>query len=154
MARRTMLTHRIFIAAPVEIVWKAIADLEAVADYNPTVSKASLMPGPRQGIGAGRSCTTRQGDVVERVVGWDEPNAIAIEVVSSPWPIRSMHWRTEVRPAAGGAEVAQELSYAPSLGVIGGILDAVMMRRTMDRTIASVFNALKAYCEKKAAAHA
>ena len=29
-----------------------------------------------------------------------------------------------------------------------------LMRRAMDRTIASVFNALKAYCETKAASHA
>ena len=154
MARDTTLTHRIFIAAPVDVVWRAIADLEAVADYNPTVSKASLMPGPRNGLGAGRSCTTKQGDVVERIVGWDAPNAIEMQLVSSPWPIRSMRWRTEVRPTAGGAEVAQELSYRPSLGVVGNILNALMMQRTMDRTIASVFDALKAYCEKKAAAHA
>jgi hypothetical protein len=154
MARDTTLSHRIFIAAPVDVVWHAIADLEAVADYNPTVSKASLMPGPREGVGAGRSCTTKQGDVVERVVGWDKPNAIEIELVSSPWPIRSMRWRTEVLPKAGGAEVVQALSYTPSLGLIGGILNAVVMRRAMDRTIASVFDALKAYCEKKAGTHA
>src|SRR5262245_51965007 len=153
MSHDTRLSHRIFIGAPVDVVWHAIADLEAVADYNPTVSKASLVPGPREGIGAGRSCTTRQGEVVERIVGWDEPNAIEIELVSSPWPIRSMRWRTEILPRPGGAEVAQELSYAPSLGVIGGILNALMMRRTMDRTIATVFDALKAYCENKAATH-
>jgi hypothetical protein len=154
VARDTRLSHRIFIAAPVDVVWQAIANLESVADYNPTVSKASLLPGPRQGLGAGRRCTTKQGEVVERIVGWNEPNAIEIELVSSPWPIKSMRWRTEIQPKPGGAEVAQELNYAPSLGVIGGILDAVMMRRAMDRTIASVFNALKAYCETKAASHA
>jgi hypothetical protein len=154
MTRDTTLSHRIFIAAPAEVVWQAIADLEAVADYSPTVSKASLIPGPHEGVGAGRSCTTKQGEVVERIVGWDKPHTIEIELVSSPWPVRSMRWRTEILPKPGGVEVAQVLSYAPSLGVVGAVLDAVVMRRAMDRTIASVFNALKAYCEKKAAAHA
>jgi ribosome-associated toxin RatA of RatAB toxin-antitoxin module len=153
MASGTRLSHRIFIDAPPDIVWAAIADLEAVQEYNPGISKAALIAGPREGIGAGRTCLTKQGEVVERIVAWEKPNAIEMQLVSSPWPIRNMRWRTEVSPKARGTQVSQELTYAPSLGVIGGILNALMMRRTMDKAIASVFDGLKAYCEKKAKAH-
>jgi ligand-binding SRPBCC domain-containing protein len=154
MPQDTRLSHRIFIAAPPEIVWAVIADLEAVQAYNPTVSKASLLPGPREGVGAGRTCLTRQGEAVERIVGWEKSKAIEIELVSSPWPVKAMRWRTEISPEKRGTAVTQELSYAPSLGILGAILNALIMRRTMDKTIASVFEALKAYCEKKAEAHA
>jgi hypothetical protein len=148
--RDTSLVHRIFIAAPPEIVWAAIADLEAVQAYNPTVSKAQLIPGPREGVGAGRSCTTKQGKVVERVIGWDKPNAIEMQLVSSPWPVKAMRWRTELSPQAHGTQVAQELQYAPSLGLVGAVLNALMMKRTMDKTVAAVFESLKEYCERKA----
>jgi hypothetical protein len=150
MTRDTRLNHRIFIAAPPAIVWDAIADLEAVQAYNPGISRATLVPGPREGVGAGRTCLTKQGEVVERVVGWDQPNAIEVELVSSPWPVRNMRWRTEIRPQGRGTEVSQKLTYVPSLGVLGAVLNALMMRRTMDNAIASVFDGLKAYCEQKA----
>jgi hypothetical protein len=150
MTRDTRLSHRIFIAAPPETVWEAIADLEAVQAYNPSVSKASLLDGPRSGVGAGRTCLTEQGEVVERVVAWDEPNAIEMQLVSSPWPIRHMRWRTEVRAQALGTDVSQELTYAPSLGALGQVLDALMMRRKMDRAVAAVFESLKSYCEERA----
>jgi hypothetical protein len=153
VARDTRLSHRIFIDAPPDIVWTAIADLEAVQEYNPGISKAVLVPGPREGIGAGRTCLTKQGEVVERIVGWEKPNAIEIELVSSPWPVRRMRWRTEIMPQAQGTAVAQELSYMPALGIVGAVLNALMMRRNMDKAIAAVFDGLKAYCEKKAKAH-
>jgi ribosome-associated toxin RatA of RatAB toxin-antitoxin module len=154
MPSDTRLSHRIFIAAPPDIVWAAIADLEAVQAYHPTVSKASLLPGPREGVGAGRTCVTKQGELVERIVGWEKSKAIEMQLVSSPWPVKAMRWRTEIAPQARGTEVAQELTYAPSLGILGMVLNALMMRRTMDRAIASVFEALKAYCETKAKADA
>jgi len=148
----TRLVHRIFIEAPPEIVWSAIADLEAVREYNPGISGASLTPGPREGVGAGRRCTTKQGDLVERVIGWDLPRAIEMQLVSSPWPVKAMRWRTVLAPKGGGTDVSQELSYAPSLGLVGMVLDMLMMRRTLDKAIAGVFASLKAYCEKKAKA--
>ena len=148
----TRLVHRIFIEASPEIVWSALADLEAVREYNPGISGASLTPGPREGVGAGRRCTTKQGDLVERVIGWDEPRAIEMQLVSSPWPVKAMRWRTALAPKGGGTDVSQELSYAPSLGLVGMVLDVLMMRRTLDKAIAGVFASLKAYCEKKAKA--
>jgi ribosome-associated toxin RatA of RatAB toxin-antitoxin module len=149
MAPDTRLSHRIFIAASPDVVWAAIADLEAVQAYNPTVSRVSLLPGPSDGVGARRSCATKQGEVVERVIGWDEPTAIEMQLVSSPWPVMNMRWRTEIMPRQFGTDVTQELSYAPSLGVLGTLLNALVMRRVMNKTIASVFDALKVYCEKK-----
>ena len=106
------------------------------------MTRAVLLDGPREGIGAGRTCVTKQGEIVERVIGWEKSNAIEMQLVSSPWPVERMQWRTEIHPQAHGTEVAQELSYAPSLGVIGTILNALVMRRTMDRTISSVFASL------------
>ena len=147
----TRLVHRIFIEAPPEIVWSAIADLEAVREYNPGISGASLTPGPREGVGAGRRCTTKQGDLVERVIGWDEPKAIEMQLVSSPWPVKGMRWRTALAPNGGGTDLFQDLSYAPQ-GLLGTVLNVLMMRRTMDKALAGVFAALKEYCERKAKA--
>jgi hypothetical protein len=150
MPRESKLDHRIFIAAPAAVVWEAVADLAAVQAYNPMVDKASILPGPREGVGAGRTCTTKQGDVVERIIGWRPPKAIEMELVSSPWPVRSMRWTTELAERADGVDISQQLAYIPKYGVLGSLLDAIAMRRQMDKSITGVFQALKAYCEGKA----
>ena len=148
--RESRLDHRIVISAPLAIVWEAIADLTAVQAYNPMVATAVLLPGPREGIGAGRTCSTKQGDVVERVIGFRPPQSIEMELVSSPWPVRSMRWATELAERDGGVEVSQRLVYAPKYGVLGSLLDMLAMRRQMGKSITTVFLALKAYCEERA----
>lgn len=148
--RESRLDHRIVISAPLAVVWEAIADLTAVQAYSPMVDAAMLLPGPREGVGAGRTCTTRQGDVVERVVGFRPPQSIEIELVSSPWPVRAMRWTTELAEMGSGVEVSQRLVYTPKYGMLGSVLDLLAMRRQMDKSITAVFQALKAYCEKRA----
>ena len=152
--RESRLDHRIAISAPLAIVWEAIADLTAVQAYNPMVDTAALLPGPREGVGAGRTCSTKQGDVVERVVGFMPPRSIEMELVSSPWPLRSMRWTTELAERGSSVEVSQRLVYAPKYGTLGLLLDVLAMRRQMNKSIATVFQALKAYCESRANGHA
>ena len=144
----TTLTHEIRVSAPIESVWPAIADLTAVERYNPMVASARHISDQREGVGASRRCELKpKGWVEERVWDWKPPHALGLEVAASEWPLVFMKWRTELQADGDGTLVRQELTYKVKFGPIGALLDALVMRRKLDRGVAEVFRGLKSYVE-------
>jgi uncharacterized protein YndB with AHSA1/START domain len=148
----TVLHHEIRIEASAERVWEVLANLEAVQQYNPTVLSARYLTEQRGGVGAARECRIKpKGVVKERVTAWTPQTAIEIELYESPWPLRFMRWRTVLRPESGGTRVVQDMRYRVKFGPLGMLLDALMMRRTLDRAVAGVFQGLRQYVEARGA---
>ncbi len=136
----TTLRHDITARCPPERVWAILADLEAVASYNPGVAAARVRGAARSGVGAERECDVKpSGRVVERVTVWEEGRAVGLEVVESTWPIVFMRWTTRVDPDAGGARITQELEYQVKFGPLGWLLDNLVMRRKLTSTLDEVF---------------
>jgi len=133
------IRHDVSAACPPERIWALLSDLEAVQRYNPTVRTASLRGPLRGGLGAERVCDLApRGRVVERVVHWEDGRAVGLEIVESDWPVRSMRWVTRVEPAAGGSRIRQELEYAMKFGPLGWLLDRLVLRRKLSRSLDEV----------------
>lgn len=145
----TTLRHQIRIEAPVHAVWQAIAgDLTAVQLYNPMVSSARLLTKQREGVGATRRCELKpSGFVEERVWEWAPKRAIGLVVAASGWPIVYMKWKTELADVGTATVVTQEMSYKLKFGVLGALMDALVMRRKLDGGVHDVFSNLKRYAE-------
>lgn len=144
----TTILHDVRARCPAARVWALLADLEAVGRYNPTVRAASLVGGPRSGVGARRACELApSGRVVERVTRWEEGRALGLEVAESDWPIRYMRWVTRVEADGDGARITQELEYEVKFGLLGRALDALVMRRKLTATLDSVLASLVRHAE-------
>jgi ligand-binding SRPBCC domain-containing protein len=142
------LHHEIRIDAPVAQVWSVLADIEAVQHYNPTVASARCTSPAREGIGASRHCDLKpKGWVKERVTVWEAERALGLEVSESEWPIVYMRWRTDVTADGKGTLVAQDLEYEMKFGLLGRLMDALMMRRKLRQGVGEVFAGLKRYVE-------
>lgn len=145
----TQLDHEIHIAAPPEKVWAVLADLEAVRHYNPGVKHARYTTAEREGVGAGRHCDIKpKGWFKERVIAWEPQKAITMELVESQWPLNFMRWRTAVTRDGAGTLVSQAMEYQVKFGLLGRLLDKLVMRRKLDQTLAEVFENLKRFVEK------
>src|SRR5262249_44799506 len=142
------LHHKIRINAPAHAVWTALADIEAVQHYNPGVARARCVSPAKEGVGAMRRCDLKpKGWVKERVTAWEPERVHAMEVAESEWPIVYMRWRTELTPDAAGTLVTQDFEYRVKFGLLGKVMDALVMRRKLDRGINDVFAGLKRYVE-------
>lgn len=142
------LRHEIRISAPIDAVWQALADLVAVQHYNPMVASAGFVSDKHEGVGATRRCELRpKGWVEERVWEWDPPRAIGLEVAASEWPVVFMKWKTELQEDSGTTLVTQEMNYKMKFGPLGALMDALMMRPRLDKSIAEIFGNLKRYVE-------
>ena len=151
----TTLNHQIRIEAPPAVVWRALADLTAVANFNPGVSSARSLSEQREGVGAGRRCELKpKGWVEERVWQWEPERALGLEVSASDWPIVFMKWKTELSADGPATLVNQRLDYALKFGPVGALMDALVMRRKLDRSVSDIFRGLKRYAESSAHASA
>jgi ligand-binding SRPBCC domain-containing protein len=140
----TTLHHEIRINAPVDAVWNVLGDLVAVERYNPMVKSAKLLSEQQEGVGAGRHCELKpKGWVEERVWDWQPPRAIGLEVAASDWPVVFMKWRTELTAGSDATLVSQEMSYKLKFGPLGRLMDALVMRRKLDKSVAEILGSLK-----------
>ena len=144
----TTLRHQILINAPVDAVWKVLADLAAVQNYNPGVASARIVSERGDGVGAARRCELKpKGWVEERVWEFSPPRSLGLEVTASEWPLVFMKWKTELERDGESTRVTQELHYELKFGPIGALLNALVMRRKLNQSVRAVFDNLKRYVE-------
>src|SRR5262245_12138088 len=142
----TTLHHEIVIDAPIAEVWRALAELTAVQHYNPMVASAAYVGAQREGVGTTRRCELKpKGWVEERVWEWTPNRALGLEVAASEWPLVFMKWRTALEPSGRATRVSQEMSYKLKFGPLGWVMNALVMRRKLDRGVAEVFAGLERY---------
>jgi hypothetical protein len=139
----TTIRHEVHAACSPERIWALLADLEAVGRYNPGVKHAAIEGARKSGVGAHRSCElVPKGRVVEKVTHWEEGRALGLEVVESDWPIHFMRWVTRLEASDGGTRITQSLEYAVKLGPLGWLLDRLVMKRKLTRSLDDVFASL------------
>jgi ligand-binding SRPBCC domain-containing protein len=144
----TTLNHEIFINAPVSKVWATLSDLSAVQLYNPTVLSARIDGNASSGVGACRICELKpKGKVKERVTVWEPERRLGLEVVESDWPIVFMKWETSLQAKDKGTLVTQQMNYQVKFGLLGSLLNALVMQRKLDASITDIFVRMKTHIE-------
>lgn len=137
------LSHELDAKCASERLWEILADLTAVAGYNPSVKTARIRGGRSRGLGAERECDLLpSGKVVERVVVWEDGRSLGLEVVESDWPIASMRWVTRVEPRGSGCRLTQRLEYKPKFGPLGWLLNKLVMQRKIAQNVDAALKGL------------
>jgi len=144
----TVLENSIRIAAPPERVWSVLATLDALAKYDPGVSKSEIVSPVKEGPGAARRCDLKPGGwFKERVADWRPNQALSFELYECTLPVRRLrHSYTLVRDG-DATVVRQRMEYELKFGALGKLLDAVVVRRKWNAGIKGFFSGLKRYAE-------
>lgn len=147
----TTLHHEIKINAPLERVWKAAADLEAIKHYNPMIKSVRYISPNREGIGAARHCDFKDGKYVkERITAWEPMRTMTIEMYEHQWPVKFMNWRLTLKQEGNSTLASQDMEYKMKFGMFGKLLNALIMRKKMDQGAGGVFQEFKRYVESTA----
>jgi uncharacterized protein YndB with AHSA1/START domain len=140
------LHHEIAINAPVDAVWTALADLQAVANYNPGLEGAKLVTTQKEGVGAARICEFRNGggQCRETVTEWQPGKAMTIAMSDHAWPMKNAKFRMVLEPNGKGTMLKQVTEY-----VFAGdqaMEDAV--RGQWDQGVTAVIDSFRRHVEK------
>ena len=140
------------IALPIETCWEKLRDLSRAVHYVPGLTGCTITTEQREGVGASRVVESAQaGAVNETVTQWREGQGFEIRLHkgdSPPFPFAEALFTYELVAQGEVCEIHTRMDYTLAYGVVGQLLDLLIVRRTMSKNIRAVAEGLAAYYER------
>jgi uncharacterized protein YndB with AHSA1/START domain len=146
----TTLHNEIIINAPIEKVWEALSSVEELEKFDPTVKKARALSPAKSGIGAKRKVDMKDGKnwFEEKVIEFKPNEALAYQLTDCTFPIADLKHSYVLEKAGAQVKVKQVMQYSVKFGLLGTLLDRLMIRKQTDSGIKKFFEGLKIHVEK------
>ena len=141
--------NEVTINAPVERIWSNLTDLELLEKYDPTVKKSTLISSEKSGIGAKRKVDMIDGKnwFEEKVTAFKPNQALTYELTACTFPVQNLRHSYSFEEVGGQTKVTQMMEYNVKFGLLGKLLDVLMIRKQSDSGIKKFFAGLKSYTE-------
>lgn len=135
------------IPVPSERVWSALADFGNIDRFHPGLTDAALKGEQASGVGAVRQCNFKGGGhIVEKVTDWSDGSSYTIEVTETSLPLKRAKTTMSVTAVdANKSRVSMTIEYVPKYGLIGAVMNALMMREAMLTQMRGVLGGLSAH---------
>ena len=150
----TVVHSQVQIDAPVDKVWRTLADLGSIDKWNPGVAKSYATSEATQGEGATRHCDLQSGNaqldnaqLEERAFDWREGEGFKIDVYKSSLPLKRNIISFEVEPSGDGTLAKVTADYQLKYGPIGALVDILIGRRQSQRSFDELLAGLKYHVE-------
>ncbi len=141
-------SETILINAPVSEVWKVLADIGTISDWNPGVKSSQKIGNVAEGVGAKRRCDLGgKNYLLEDVVEWSREQVLTMRITETNLPFKSADIRFTLQARAGATEVTVTPDYELKFGGIGRLLDSLIVRRTYRSGMKDLLEGLKGHTE-------
>lgn len=146
----TTLYNEITIDAPIGKVWEVLSNIEELENYDPAVKRSRALSPARSGLGAIRKVDMKDGKnwFEEKVTVWHPNEALTYELTACSFPVQQLRHSYRFEQIGRQTKVKQVMEYKVKFGLIGRMLDALMIRKQSDTGIKKFFAGLKSYLEK------
>lgn len=147
----TTLHNEITIDAPIWTIWNTLSTIDQLDQYDPTVKKSTALTTNTSGVGAKRKVDMLDGkNWFEEKVTECKPNeALAFELTACSFPIHRLTHSYSFEPVGQQIKVKQVMQYQMKFGLLGKIMDALMVRKQSDQGIKKFMSGLKSFTEKQ-----
>lgn len=124
------------VEAPPDAVWALLSDFHGVDRWAPLVVRVSELGDVAAGPGMARRCELRWLGRVDEVVNVWEPGARIGYRVTALGPVQASQSLWVLEPDdQGGTCVRLRLAYRMRFGILGRLLDALVVRRILARNL-------------------
>lgn len=148
----TTFKKQIMINAPKQKVWNIVSDLGSIYKFNPGVSKSYYATDQIEGIGAARICELQPaGKILETVKNWNEGSGflLQIEPIEKAPPVKDFSGLFELEGLNHhSTQISVTINYGMKLGVIGILLNKLIIQSKMEEGIEALLEGLKLHTEK------
>ncbi len=146
----TTLQNEITINASVEKLWEILADASILDQYDPTVKKCTLISSNKSGIDAKRKVDMLDGKnwFEEKITVFEPYKALSFQLTDCSFPIKGLKHSYSFEKVGTQTKVKQLMEYTVKFGLLGKLLDSIMIRKQSDQGIKKFFAGLKQYAEK------
>jgi ligand-binding SRPBCC domain-containing protein len=146
-----IIHNEITIQAPLEKVWRVLTTPEALDRYDPTVKKSSLISIRKSDLGAKRRVEMADGKnwFEEEITEFKPTEALTYTLTACSFPVHKLKHTYSFQQSGDTTKVIQVMEYTVKFGLLGKLLDAIMIRKQSDEGIKKFFSGLKSYVEKE-----
>ena len=146
-----ILNNEITINAPIEKIFKALSEMEGLEKLDPNVKKSTSLSQITSGQGAKRKVDMKDGKnwFEEKVTAIKQNESLTYELTACSFPVKSLKYTYTVEKSGNQTKVKQAMTYEIKFGLLGKLLDALMIRKQYNKGIQGFFNGLKSFAEKK-----
>jgi uncharacterized protein YndB with AHSA1/START domain len=151
MARE--LNGEVLIEASKERVWVALSDFGNTYLWNPAVEYSHSTSEAPGGVGATRHCDLNisKASIEERVVDWVEDEGMRVEIFDgrrTP-PFKEAWGKITLAeaPDGGGTLTKMQIHYDLKYGILGGVIDRLMVRTQYGKGLKLALAGLKYHVE-------
>ena len=140
----------VHIHASKEQVWQVLANLPGVQNYSAFVSNAYYTSAAHAGVGCSRICELPGMKVEETAVEWQpgEYYRLKMEVLDGQKPpVNNLIFTLRIEDRGEYVIVWNEATYEMKLGLVGKLLEQLIIKRQFRQTMERVLDGLKYHIE-------
>ncbi len=145
------LINDITINASIDIIWSILTDLELLDKTDPTVKKATLISENKTGIDAKRKVLMQDGKnwFEEKIIVFKPNEELVYQLTDCSFPIKGLKHTYSFKKIGNQTKVQQLMEYTVKFGIIGVLMDKLMLGKQFNSGINKFLAGLKTYAEKQ-----
>ena len=143
------INNSITINATPEKVWNALATLDAIHQIDRAVKHSSVISNQNTGIGATRKVDMADGKnwFKEKVSVWQPNEKLSFQLVECTFPVHSLDYDYILTAKGNTTTVTQTMKYTMKFGIVGRLMDTLMVNKQFSKGVKLFHEDLKAYVE-------
>ncbi len=145
----TTIHNEVTVNASIGKLWGILTDLELLGSYDPTVKKSTVVSNEKTGIGAKRKVDMLDGKnwFEEKITVFKPNEALTYQLIDCSFPIKGLQHSYSFEKIGNQTKVKQVMEYTVKFGLLGMLLDSLMIRKQTNTGIKKFFVGLKSYAE-------
>lgn len=144
------LVNEVTINAPIDKVWSILTDLELLDKTDPTVKKATLISDNKTGLDAKRKVLMQDGKnwFDEKITVFKPNEELVYQLTDCSFPIKGLKHTYSFQKIGNQTKVQQAMEYTVKFGLLGVLMDKMMIGKQFNSGINKFLTGLKTYAEK------
>jgi uncharacterized protein YndB with AHSA1/START domain len=145
----TTLENEILINASIEKIWTALATVDQLEKYDPTVKTSKATSSMKVGLGATWKVEMKGGKnwFEERCTVWNPNHALAYELTACSFPVHKLSHSYCFEHVGNKIKVKQSMTYKMKYGLFGKVLDVLIVKKQSNAGIKKFYSGLKSFVE-------
>ena len=144
------LINEITINSPLAKIWSVLTDLELLNKTDPTVKKATVISENKTGLNAKRKVLMQDGKnwFDEKITVFKPNEELVYQLTDCSFPIKGLKHTYRFQKIGNQTRVQQEMEYTVKFGVLGILMDKMIIGKQFNSGINKFLNGLKTFTEK------
>ena len=141
--------EQVMISVSPEKVWDALADIGNIYEWNPGVVHSEQTTPGEVSVGARRHCNLGGKNYLdEEVVEFERPHKLTIRITDTNLPFQTADIQFRIEPQGDETTVMVSPKYQLKFGLLGRLLDLVIVRSLYRKGMRELLHGLKNYVEQ------